>query len=102
MRRVKVVGLLLVLLVLLLRIEVVLRLLVVMRGNLLSHHVGRVLKHLIGHIELSLLVNVVGLSSLANIDVPQTQHLVALNLNLSFAIASSDCSAILLNTLVRG
>lgn len=91
-----------VLLVLLLRIEVILRLLVVVRGDRLSHHIGRVLKHLVGHIELSFLINVVGLSSLANIDVPKTQHLVALNLNLSFAIASSDCSAVLLDTLVRG
>jgi len=58
---------------------------------------------LIGHIELSFLVNVVGLSTLTNIDVPQTQHLVALNLNLSFAIASSDRSAVLLDAaLVRG
>ena len=67
---------------------------------LLLHHVGRVLEHLVGQVERPLLVNIVGRGTLADIDIPKTEHLVSLNLNLSFTVASRDCCAIRRNTTI--
>ncbi len=48
----------------------VLRLLIVMRGYRLPHHVGRILEHLVGHIELTFLIDVVRLGTLPDIHIP--------------------------------
>lgn len=53
----------------------------------------RVLEHLVRQIKAAFLVDVVGLGSLGDIDVPKTQHLVSLDFNLGLAVARRDrCS----------
>ncbi len=65
-------GVLLVCLLLILVKVSVLRLLIVMRGNRLTHHICWILEHLVWHIELTFLIDVVRLGPLPDIDVPQT------------------------------
>ena len=75
----------------------VLRLLIVVRGYCLAHHVCRILEHLVRHIELTFLIDVVRLGSLPDINIPQTKHLVTLNFNLCLSITGCDSSPILLD-----
>lgn len=53
-----------------------------------------VLKHLVGKIKGSFLIDVVRLRALSNIDIPKAQQLVTLDLDLSLAVSSGDCCTI--------
>lgn len=61
---------------------------------LLAGSLSAVLEHRVRQVKVALLIDVVGLRSLANVDVPQAQHLVSLDLDLSFSIFSCDSSPI--------
>lgn len=59
-----------------------------------GHHIRIVLEHLIRQTERSLLVVVVRLGALPNVDVPEAEHLVTLDLDLGFPVSSRDCCTV--------
>ena len=83
---------LLVLLLILLQLMLLLIWVEVVRLLLLLHWV---LKHLVGEIEGAFLIDIVCLRALSDIDIPEAKHLVvALDLDLGFAVTSGDCRSI--------
>lgn len=67
----------------------------VLVGHRRSDHLGVVLEDLIGQTEGAFLVDVVCRGTLADVHVPKTQHLVALDFNLRLAVRGRDGRAIL-------
>ena len=58
------------------------------------HHVCRILEHLVGQIEGALLVDVIGRGALANVHIPETQHLITSHLDLCLTITSCNRRAV--------
>ena len=64
-----------------------------LRAGLL-HHVCCILEHLVRQIEWALLVNIIGLSALADVHIPEAEHLIASDFDLRLAIARIDSCSI--------